>query len=210
MNIKDVAFVGSYTDYKKCPEPVIPEYAFIGRSNVGKSSLINMLVQRNELAHVSKEPGKTRSINYFGVNFQNPNQQSWYLVDMPGYGYAKLPKTLRAQWEDMTEQYMRHRPNLQAAFLLIDSCVPPQPIDIAFANKLAEWQTPFILVFTKTDRKKSIQNQKEGFLKDFEAEMLKTWEAMPQYLMTSSEIQKGRIEILDIISEINNNYKKPE
>lgn len=203
MNIKESEFAGSFTDYRKCPAPVLPEYAFIGRSNVGKSSLINMICQRQALAHVSREPGKTRSMNYFNIN------KAWYLVDLPGYGYAKLPKTLRIQWETMTREYMSYRANLQCAFLLIDSCVPPQAIDLEFANSLGEWQVPFVLVFTKSDRKKAEKNQRAGFLREFEQAFLETWEAMPPYFITSAETGAGRDEILDFIQDTNLNFTKP-
>lgn len=201
MIIKSAEFTVSNTKISKLPPPELAEYAFIGRSNVGKSSLLNMLCQRNALAHVSKEPGKTRAMNHFLIN------NSWYMVDLPGYGYAKLPQFWRKQWEEMTSHYMSQRPNLQCAFLLVDSCVPPQDIDLEFANKLGEWQTPFVIVFTKADRKKSHQNLKEGFLKQFEAAFLKSWSQMPQTFMTSAEDFTGRDEILHFIHNLNTQYK---
>jgi GTP-binding protein len=202
MIITNPAYLGSYTSHTKGPAPKVPEYAFIGRSNVGKSSLINMLCQRKGLALVSSSPGKTRSMNYFDID------KKWFLVDLPGYGYAKLPKTLRHQWQGMTEDYMRQRENLQCVFLLIDSCVPPQEIDIQFANLLGEWGVPFVLVFTKVDRKKAITNLREGFMAQFEAAFLEHWEAMPQYFLTSAESGQGREELGEFIRHLNENFNK--
>ena len=201
MIIKTSDYIGSYTSHEQCPEASKPEFAFIGRSNVGKSSLINMLCQRNALAHVSKEPGKTRAMNHFLIN------ESWYLVDLPGYGYAKLPKHWRQTWDEMTANYMSQRPNLQCAFLLIDSCVPPQEIDLEFANKLGEWKTPFVIAFTKSDRKKSHQNIKDGFFKAFEDAFLQSWAALPQTFLTSAEDHSGRDEILHFINNLNTDFK---
>jgi GTP-binding protein len=200
MQILDAVYEGSYTSTAKAPAPKVPEYAFIGRSNVGKSSLINMICQRKSLAMVSKEPGKTRSMNYFVID------KKWHLVDLPGYGYAKLPKTLRHQWQGMTEDYMRNRENLMCVFLLIDSGVPPQDLDLEFANLLGEWQVPFVLVFTKVDRKKSQQNLREGFMQKFEEAFLEHWEQMPQYFLTSSEMGQGREELCEFIRNLNEQF----
>lgn len=202
MQVTDAVFIDSYIDHEKAPAPLVPEYAFIGRSNVGKSSLINMICQKNGLALVSSQPGKTKAMNFFKIN------KKWNLVDLPGYGYAKLPKTLRHQWEGMTENYMRHRENLMCVFLLVDSGIPPQKIDIEFANLLGEWQVPFVIVFTKTDRKKSQQNIREGFLKKFEEAFLEHWEAMPTYFFTSSERGEGREEICDFIQGMNEQFEE--
>ena len=157
MIIQDATYVISNADYRQCPAPDLPEYAFIGRSNVGKSSLINMLTQRKGLAKTSQHPGKTQLINHFLIN------DSWYLVDLPGYGYAKISKTERNKWEHMIYEYLRYRPNLVCTFVLIDSRHEPQRVDLEFMEKLGEEGIPFHLVFTKTDKlKKSGQAATQG------------------------------------------------
>lgn len=186
------------------PTLEVAEYAFIGRSNVGKSSLINMICQREGLAMVSGQPGKTRAVNFFRIN-EHLNK-GWHLVDLPGYGYAKLPKTLRAEWQEMTQRYFCERAQLQCVFLLIDSCIEPQEIDLEFANQLGEWQVPFVIVFTKVDRKKARENLKDGFLPKFEAAFLQSWEAMPQYFLTSANTQQGRDEICQMIGSVNEQF----
>lgn len=198
MIIKTANFVGSYPSLNLCPTDDRPEYAFIGRSNVGKSSLINMLVNISNLAHTSSQPGKTQTLNYFDINEQ------WYLVDLPGYGYAKTPKNIRQNWEKMVDDYLIGRMNMQCAFLLIDSCVPAQEVDIQFANWMGENQIPFVIVFTKTDKKKAKQNV--GYLKQFQTEFLKYWEIFPTYFVSSSEKKEGRDEILNFIEDINRQF----
>lgn len=193
--IKNATFIGSFTTLEQCPKVKEPEYAFIGRSNVGKSSLINMLTDNSTLAHISNQPGKTQCMNYFLMD------EHWYLVDLPGYGYAKISKKKRKEWKGMIQRYMLNRANLACAFLLIDSCVKPQDIDIQFANWLGENQIPFVFVFTKTDKKKSKQNK--TFVEDFTSEMLKHWNALPQHFLTSAKNATGRVEILELIEQTN-------
>ena len=195
MRIDQVEFRGSFPDVALCPKDDRPEYAFIGRSNVGKSSLINLLVGRKEIAHTSKKPGKTQLINYFLVNHQ------WYLVDLPGYGYAKISKTKRKSWEKMIEGYMQKRKSLQCAMVLIDINVPPQKIDIEFINNLGLMRLPFALVYTKIDRLKPAEF--EANLETFRQEIYKHWNALPQEFFTSSRNGDGRDEILDFVAGIN-------
>ncbi len=204
MQIKSANFVGSFTEVAKLPVLDIPEYAFIGRSNVGKSSLINMVCQREGLAMVSGTPGKTKAINFFRIN--EHQNKGWHLVDLPGYGYAKLPKSLREEWQEMTRHYFCERPQLQCVFLLVDSCIEPQELDLEFADQLGEWQVPFVIVFTKVDRKKARENLKGGFMSAFEAEFLKSWEAMPQMIMSSAEKGQGRDEICQMIALTNEQF----
>ncbi|QQS28528.1 MAG: YihA family ribosome biogenesis GTP-binding protein [Sphingobacteriales bacterium] len=193
MNIISANFIGSFVKLSQCPAPTLPEYAFIGRSNVGKSSLINMLTGRKALAKVSVTPGKTQTINHFLINNQ------WYLVDLPGYGYAKVSKTQRKAWEQFIQNYLVKRDNLQCVFLLIDSRIPPQQSDLEFANWLGERLIPFVIVFTKIDDKKFTPKNIEVF----KTAMLQTWETLPQMLMTSAEKKKGKEEMLDFIEAIN-------
>lgn len=193
MNIISANFIGSFVKLSQCPAPTLPEYAFIGRSNVGKSSLINMLTGRKALAKVSVTPGKTQTINHFLINNQ------WYLVDLPGYGYAKVSKTQRKAWEQFIQNYLVKRDNLQCVFLLIDSRIPPQQSDLEFANWLGERLIPFVIVFTKIDDKKFTPKNIEVF----KTAMLQTWETLPQMLMTSAEKKKGKEEMLNFIEAIN-------
>lgn len=200
MEINRTNFISSHTKYSQCPAPDRPEYAFIGRSNVGKSSLINMLCNNKNLAKTSSTPGKTQTINFFNVD------NAWYLVDLPGYGYARIAQRTREYWQDMIDEYLTKRPNLQCAFLLIDSCVPPQDKDIEFANWLGENQVPFVFIFTKSDRKKSQKNK--TFLDDFKKEVLQYWSEMPKYIFTSSETRMGREEVLSLIESVNEEWKE--
>lgn len=181
-----------------CPEPNMPEYAFIGRSNVGKSSLINMLTNQKKLAKVSSTPGKTQMINHFLIN------EDWYLVDLPGYGYAKISKTMRAKWERFIRNYLLQRVNLQCVLLLIDSRIAPQAKDLDFARWLGEMGIPFVLVFTKIDKnkKRELTQNVELFKKQF----LEEWEHMPEYFLSSAEKQIGKEEILEFIENVNHNY----
>jgi len=201
MKVNTAEFVMSNQDITKCPIPQIPEYAFIGRSNVGKSSLINMLANVKNLAKISGKPGKTRLINHFIMN------KSWYLVDLPGYGFAKASKTHRNKYEKFINEYMLKRENLMNVFLLIDSRHPPQDIDIDFMDWLGTSQIPFSIVFTKLD--KLNRSQQGSFYAAYEAEMLKTWEEMPPHFITSSETKHGRDELLAYIEEINGSFVKP-
>lgn len=193
MLIKTARFVGSFTNISQCPPPNCPEYAFIGRSNVGKSSLINMLTGFGELAKVSSTPGKTQAINHFSINEQ------WFLVDLPGYGYAKISKTQREKWQQMIRQYLNRRDNLQCVFLLIDSRIPPQTSDLEFINWLGEMHIPFVIVFTKIDNRK----YKPQNIEEFKTAMLQTWDALPQMFLTSAVKKHGRDEVLQFIDDIN-------
>lgn len=195
MKIKESVFLKSAADVKNCPPPNMPEYAFIGRSNVGKSSLINMLTANKKLAKTSSTPGKTQLINHFLIN------ENWYLVDLPGYGFAKVPLKEKSKWEKMTWDYLETRENLLYVFVLIDIRIPPQKIDLEFVNRLGEKEIPFKLVFTKADKVKPMEGQRN--IDAFRMAMAETWQILPEYFVTSSEKNKGRDELLGLISEIN-------
>lgn len=192
-------FIKSAPKWSDCPEPGLPEYAFIGRSNVGKSSLINMLAERKDLAKTSGTPGKTQLINIFQM------QQSWYLADLPGYGYARVSKTKRGQFQKMITNYLTNRPNLVNTFVLIDCRIPPQKIDLTFMEWLGENHIPFSIVFTKIDKISSTAMQKA--LMAYKKEMLKTWESMPQTFITSATGKIGRAELLNYITALNEQLK---
>lgn len=195
MIIKSSVYIISSPGYLECPEPDKPEYAFIGRSNVGKSSLINMLCNNEKLAKTSGTPGKTKLINHFLINGE------WYIADMPGYGFAKVSLTQRGQWKKMTEEYLRNRPNLVNVFVLIDARHSPQKNDLEFINELGKWEVPFCLLFTKTDK----ENQRTVSLnvKNFLDRMRETWQFLPQYFLTSALKKTGRDKILQLIAEMN-------
>jgi GTP-binding protein len=195
MEIKDACFVVSNTDVEKCPPPDKPEYAFIGRSNVGKSSLINMLTRRKSLAKTSGKPGKTRLINHFLID------NEWYLVDLPGYGYASLPLKERKKWEKFVTGYILKRPNLYNLFVLIDSRHPPMAIDIEFMEWLGLSQIPFSIVFTKSDKLRTALLEEN--IKSYENIMLEKWESMPRYFIASVLTGQGREEILKFICDVN-------
>jgi GTP-binding protein len=199
MNIKSATYVISSPDYTKCPAPDRPEYAFIGRSNVGKSSLINMIVDNHKLAKTSGTPGKTQLINHFLI--ENTGDESWYLVDLPGYGFAKASLSKRRQWMQMIENYLRKRENLVNVFVLIDSRHSPQAIDIEFINQLGTWQIPFSLVFTKAD--KETQKEVSKNVKAFLDTLRKSWQFLPQHFVTSAVKKLGRKQILESIEEMN-------
>jgi GTP-binding protein len=201
MKINTAEFVISNQDITKCPTPQIPEYAFIGRSNVGKSSLINMLCNVKNLAKTSGKPGKTRLINHFIMN------KSWYLVDLPGYGFAKASKTHRNKYEKFINEYMLKRENLMNVFVLIDSRHKPQFIDLDFMEWLGTSSIPFSIVFTKLD--KLNRSEQGSFVAKYKEEMLKTWEEMPKYITTSAETKHGQEELLTYIFEINEMFQKP-
>ncbi|MEM9886999.1 MAG: ribosome biogenesis GTP-binding protein YihA/YsxC [Bacteroidota bacterium] len=198
MTINESEYIGSFPRHQLCPKEMYPEYAFIGRSNVGKSSLINMLCDRKELARTSKKPGKTQMINYYLIN------QEWGIVDLPGYGYAKISKKMRLQWREMIEQYLLKREQLQCAFVLIDANVPPQNNDIEFINWLGKMGVPFLLIYTKIDRLKPIQLPEN--IQKIENALLAHWEELPQQFYTSSNEKKGRAEILDFLESINEDF----
>ncbi|MEM1322182.1 MAG: ribosome biogenesis GTP-binding protein YihA/YsxC [Bacteroidota bacterium] len=199
MEIVYANYVGSYPSESQCPKDGKPEYAFIGRSNVGKSSLINMLCGRNELARVSKKPGKTQHINFYDIDNQ------WYIVDLPGYGYAKISKKKRHEWERMIEGYLLRRQKLACAFVLIDANVPPQDIDVEFINWMGKMQVPYVMVFTKTDRLKP--GRAEANIETFRQELLKYWNDLPEYFVSSSREGTGRVELLEFIDSINQQIK---
>ncbi len=199
MEIKQALYLQSVVDWHKCPAPNLPEYAFIGRSNVGKSSLINMLTRNGSLAKTSSKPGKTQTINHFLID------NSWYLVDLPGYGYAGVSKALREKWTGMIDQYFMQRPNLQLVFVLVDSRLEPQKNDVDFINKLGEKGVPFSIIFTKTDKISNSQVQRNVQL--FKNKLLETWEEIPTYFLSSAENGRGREEICNYIGEINENVE---
>lgn len=199
MEIKEATFVISNTEYTKCPTDEIPEYAFIGRSNVGKSSLINMLTNNKKLAKTSGKPGKTQLINHFLIN------KEWFLVDLPGYGFAKVSKTQRNSFEKFIADYLTKRQQLTTVFVLLDSRLEPQKIDLEFMNWCGEKEIPFSMVFTKIDKLSSSQLQKN--LAKYKKEMLKYWEELPPVFTTSAESNFGRENILNYIDNINQAYK---
>ena len=200
MKITSSKFIISKPHWKECPAPNFPEYAFIGRSNVGKSSLINTLCEKKGLAKTSSTPGKTQLINHFLIN------EKWYLCDLPGYGYAKVSKKSREEWSKMIKGYILNRKNLLNTFVLIDSRLKPQKIDIDFMIFLGENGVPFSIIFTKTDKLK--QKELSLNVKTYEKELYKYWEELPPYFITSSEKKLGKEKILDYIKNINPLFKK--
>jgi GTP-binding protein len=200
MEIKEARFIVSNTNVEKCPRPDKPEYAFIGRSNVGKSSLINMLTNRKSLAKTSGKPGKTRLINHFLIN------EEWYLVDLPGYGYAKIAKKEREKWEKFLKNYILKRENLFNLFVLIDSRHNPQTIDLEFMEWLGLSQIPFSIVFTKTDKLKP--EELEVNMNNYKEKLLKSWESVPPFFVSSAEKGIGKKEILQYIRKINISNQK--
>ena len=199
MKIKSAEFVISNTDIDKCPNERIPEYAFIGRSNVGKSSLINMLTGRKSLAKTSGKPGKTQLINHFKIN------DNWFLVDLPGYGYAKVSKKNRSIFAKFIYEYLEKRENLICTFVLVDSRHEPQKIDMLFMEWLGQNQIPFVIIFTKMDKLSSSQLNKN--IAKYKTEMLKTWEDIPQIFRSSAESGLGKSEILKFIEQTNTSVK---
>lgn len=198
MKISSAEFLVSNTDPKKCPEPIFPEYAFIGRSNVGKSSLINMLCERRSLAKTSSTPGKTQLINHFLVN------ESIYLVDLPGYGYARASKKARAKWDAFIRNYLRNRTNLLYTFVLIDSRHEAQKIDLEFMAQLGRDQIPFVIIFTKIDKLSSSILSKN--LAAYKKSLLKEWEEIPPVITSSSQSKLGKDEIWNLIESTNADY----
>jgi len=198
MIIHSATFIKSSPTIKECPSPKKPEFGFIGRSNVGKSSLINMLTGWSKLAKTSVQPGKTRTINHFLVN------DSWYLVDLPGYGYAKVPIKLREKWVRATEEYILKRENLVSLFVLLDTRHKPQRSDLEFMEFLGLNQIPFTRVFTKSD--KLTMSALENSVNQYNSEMLKNWESLPVSFISSAVKGNGRDEILNYIEESMNNF----
>jgi GTP-binding protein len=204
MEVISANYIISSATYKQCPPPTGPEYAFIGRSNVGKSSLINMLTNKKGLAKISSTPGKTQLINHFEII--SSDKKKWFIVDLPGYGYATVSQTARNNWENMIESYIRKRENLVCLFVLIDSRHEPQKADIEFLNQLGEWQSPFVLVFTKADKNKpgaTVRN-----VENFITNMKENWEVPPPYFISSATDKTGRKPLLDYISGLNNSFRK--
>ena len=199
MDIKSAEFVISNTDYKKCPESQLPEYAFIGRSNVGKSSLINMLCNRKDLAMTSSKPGKTLLINHFLIN------GNWHLVDLPGYGYATAGKNTRERLKDIIESYILYREQLTCLFLLIDCRHEPQKIDLEFMEWLGENGIPFSIVFTKRDKLSHVKAVES--IRAYKEKLAEEWEELPPIFETSAEKRIGRDELLGYIAEINKSLK---
>ena len=194
--MKTVTYEGSFVTLEACPPAQLPEYGFIGRSNVGKSSLINMITGLRSLAYVSKTPGKTQTLNYYKVD------NAWWLVDLPGYGFAKTSRTNREAWGTMIETYFLDRPTMQCAFLLIDALVPPQKIDLAFVEFLGESGIPFAIAFTKTDRRKKGVDLNEN-IAAFKHELSERFTELPTTFLTSAERSVGRDEILAFIADVN-------
>lgn len=208
MEIKKAKYVISSPSYEKCPPPDQPEYAFIGRSNVGKSSLINMLCNNDQLAKTSSSPGKTQLINHFEIisvkNKENLAETKWYLVDLPGYGFAKVSQSSRRRWEQMIENYLRKRSNLVHVFVLIDARHKPQRLDLEFIGKLSKWQISYTLIFTKSD--KETQSTVSKNVKLFLQTLLTDQQFLPQHFVSSSQKKSGRKEILNLIDELNDEW----
>jgi len=202
MTIHSASYLISSPDFMQCPAPDRPEYAFIGRSNVGKSSLINMLMNQQKLAKTSASPGKTQMINHFTIN------NEFYIVDLPGYGFAKVSQSQRRNWEQMIENYLRKRENLVNVFVLIDSRHNPQKLDLDFVNQLGKWEVPFCLAFTKAD--KETQRVVAKNVKDFLDAMRETWQFLPRNFVTSAEKKMGRDKMLQFIEDCNKEVAQSE
>ena len=199
MQIKTAQYLMSNDDFRRSPKPDMPEFAFIGRSNVGKSSLINMLTSNSKLAKTSASPGKTQKINHFVIN------NSWYLVDLPGYGYAKVSKSQREVFRKMIEGYILNRQNLVNLFVLVDSRLEPQEIDVEFINWLGANRVPFTIIFTKAD--KIGPNVLASKVDAYKEHLLQTWESLPDMLVSSAVSKMGQEEILDYIQNIINSLQ---
>lgn len=201
MLIKTAEYIKSSVDPKKCPEPLLPEYAFIGRSNVGKSSLINMITGVKGLAKISTTPGKTQLINHFLINGQ------WYLVDLPGYGYAKASKSDKKSWQSMSFKYFAKRENLMSVFVLVDSRIKPQKIDIDFINVMGESSIPFVIVMTKCD--KVSFGHASNTLMELKEILSQTWEELPMTIISSAKNKLGQEDILEYIEATNKLFTQP-
>jgi GTP-binding protein len=217
MQILSSQYIISSPKLEGCPKPDRPEYAFIGRSNVGKSSVINMITSNAKLAKTSSSPGKTQMINHFNIKSAPDNTltdkgykevQEWYLVDLPGYGYAKVSQNQRANWKKMIADYLQKRENLVTIFVLIDSRHTPQPNDLEFLDQLGQWQVPFNLIFTKAD--KSTQRITAQNVRSFVNKMKEDWEFIPKTFVTSTVKGTGRREILGFIEELNEHFWNAE
>lgn len=202
MIIQQAHFLQSNTKIEKLPDAIYPEYAFIGRSNVGKSSLINMLTGKKKLAKISSKPGKTITINHFLID------ESWYLVDLPGYGFAKRSKEAREKWSQMLRQYLWQRTNLIYLFVLVDSRIEPQAIDLDFINELGEAGIPFVIVYTKTDKQSNRKTMSN--VKTFEKALSENWEELPKSILSSSLNGSGKEEILSIIASGNTIFNQTD
>lgn len=199
MIVRKATFLQSNTKVDKLPADNKPEYAFIGRSNVGKSSLINMLTNKRQLAKTSSTPGKTITINHYVIN------DEWYLVDLPGYGFAQRSKKDREAWKVMLDDYIKNRKNLISMFVLVDSRIEPQKIDLEFINHLGELQMPFTIIFTKVDKIKDAELQRN--LQVYKDKLAEEWEEIPQIIVTSSEKEVGKDEVLNLIEGFNQELK---
>jgi GTP-binding protein len=199
MEIIKAEYIASFVREEQCPKEDIPEFAFIGRSNVGKSSLINMLTKKSDLAKVSKQPGKTQKLNYFLID------NKWHLVDLPGYGYAKVSKNLREEWGRMIKYYLRVRQQLSAAFVLLDARQTAQKVDIEFINWCGSVEVPIVIIYTKCDKVNDYQLDKN--INSIRKALLETWEEMPTEFFSSALASKGREEILSFIDDIVKNYQ---
>ena len=215
MQITKATYLISSPSFDTCPKPDRPEYAFIGRSNVGKSSLINMLCNNSKLAKISVTPGKTQLINHYEIISSSSLSTRgegkglrWYLVDLPGYGYAKRSQQQRKNWSRMIEDYLRKRKNLLNIFVLIDARHAPQEIDLEFVNDLGEWQLPFTIVFTKADKEKPGAVERNVQL--FFDKMRESWQFLPRYFITSAITKQGKEEILDFIADSNKAYQSQQ
>ena len=210
MHIKKATYIISSPSFEKCPLPDKPEYAFIGRSNVGKSSLINMLCNNEKLAKTSNSPGKTQMINHFEISSVPKagdfNETKWYLVDLPGYGFAKISQSSRRRWEQMIENYLRKRHNLVNVFVLIDARHSPQKLDLEFIKRLGVWEVPFTIIFTKADKEKQAVVSKN--VKLFLDDLRKIQQFLPQHFVTSSVKKMGKNKVLDLIGEMNQDLLK--
>ncbi|HEY4155894.1 MAG TPA: ribosome biogenesis GTP-binding protein YihA/YsxC [Puia sp.] len=208
MEIRSAEYVISSPDYQSCPAADRPEYAFIGRSNVGKSSLINMICDIDRLAKTSAAPGKTQLINHFAIESISPSRvvSKWYLVDLPGYGFAKVSQAQRRKWEKMIEDYLRKRETLIHVFMLVDSRHNPQKLDLDFANNLGKWEIPFTLVFTKADKEK--QRTVQANVRAFLNKMLESWQFLPRHFISSAVKKTGRENLLRLIGEMNEELKQ--
>lgn len=211
MKIVKATYVISSPNFDQCPATHLPEYAFIGRSNVGKSSIINAICQQKNLAKTSSTPGKTQLINHFEITSMlatRGKQSKWFIVDLPGYGFAKVSQSSRRRWEQMIENYLRKRPNLNRVFVLVDSRHSPQKIDIEFIQQLVEWEIPYTVIFTKSDKEKPGVVARN--VKDFFETLRNILPFLPEGFVTSAEKKTGVEEVLDCIAQYNELYVEPQ